>query len=295
MKEEKRKELIESAIRLFAEKGFHLTSVQDIVADCQMSKGAFYHYFPSKEALHLAIFKYYFEEIFRWVKRVEQENLNPWERMKKQLYAPFELIKKQKAFFVMYLREQSFSIDRELREFMAEVHRENIVWYENSLIAIYGQQIRPYIGDIILLVDGLRNSYLSAALFLDSQFDAKRIPEFLMNRIDDMVKAFADGEQPILHLQELQKVKDIFSDEPLDPLQRIFELLEEMIVHPELRQLPDEKREGLIGVIGFLRDELRKEDFNEYIVQGMLANLKEVPAFDAYRKEIAGLLDIQLL
>lgn len=49
MKARKQEEIIESAIKLFAENGFTNTSIQEIVNDCGISKGAFYNYFPSKE------------------------------------------------------------------------------------------------------------------------------------------------------------------------------------------------------------------------------------------------------
>jgi AcrR family transcriptional regulator len=48
--------LLASAIRLFAEKGFDRTSVQEIVADAGVTKGAMYHYFDSKDDLLAAIY-----------------------------------------------------------------------------------------------------------------------------------------------------------------------------------------------------------------------------------------------
>jgi AcrR family transcriptional regulator len=44
-------ELLDCAQRLFFEHGYDSTTVNDIIAEAGMSKGAFYHYFASKEAL----------------------------------------------------------------------------------------------------------------------------------------------------------------------------------------------------------------------------------------------------
>jgi AcrR family transcriptional regulator len=41
--------LLESALELFGAKGFHATSVQEIVKAAGLTKGAFYHHFASKE------------------------------------------------------------------------------------------------------------------------------------------------------------------------------------------------------------------------------------------------------
>ncbi|WCO65260.1 TetR/AcrR family transcriptional regulator [Iamia majanohamensis] len=49
--EERRRQIIEVATRLFAERGYHPTSVADVVDAVGVGKGVFYWYFPSKEAL----------------------------------------------------------------------------------------------------------------------------------------------------------------------------------------------------------------------------------------------------
>ncbi len=49
--------LIEVAGELFATKGYEATSIEEVLERAQVSKGALYHHFPSKEAL--------FEEVFR--------------------------------------------------------------------------------------------------------------------------------------------------------------------------------------------------------------------------------------
>jgi AcrR family transcriptional regulator len=46
---DRRERLIAAALGLFAERGFHETSVDDLVAAAHTSKSAFYHYFESKE------------------------------------------------------------------------------------------------------------------------------------------------------------------------------------------------------------------------------------------------------
>jgi AcrR family transcriptional regulator len=63
-----RERLLESAKRLFSQRGYYATSVEDIVASAGLSKGAFYFYFKSKEEL----FKSLVEEMhLNIVKRLE--------------------------------------------------------------------------------------------------------------------------------------------------------------------------------------------------------------------------------
>ncbi|MES5955056.1 TetR/AcrR family transcriptional regulator [Bacillus fungorum] len=47
--EERRKEILETAERLFITKGYTKTTVNDILSEIGIAKGTFYHYFKSKE------------------------------------------------------------------------------------------------------------------------------------------------------------------------------------------------------------------------------------------------------
>ncbi len=50
-----RDRLLRAAMEVFAAKGYHGAVVDDIVAASQTSKGAFYHYFPSKQGVFLTL------------------------------------------------------------------------------------------------------------------------------------------------------------------------------------------------------------------------------------------------
>jgi AcrR family transcriptional regulator len=52
---ETRRMILDGAARLFAERGYGQTSVDAIIEEAVLSKGAFYHHFPSKEALLAAL------------------------------------------------------------------------------------------------------------------------------------------------------------------------------------------------------------------------------------------------
>lgn len=54
--EQSRANILETALRLFRERGFDETTMRDIAAACGLSLGAAYHYFSSKEAI---VFAYY--------------------------------------------------------------------------------------------------------------------------------------------------------------------------------------------------------------------------------------------
>ncbi|MGK5554774.1 TetR/AcrR family transcriptional regulator [Actinomadura kijaniata] len=51
-----RRRILDAAVRLFAERGFDGTSVQEVVAAAEVTKGALYHYFDSKTDLLYEIY-----------------------------------------------------------------------------------------------------------------------------------------------------------------------------------------------------------------------------------------------
>jgi AcrR family transcriptional regulator len=53
--EETRANILEAAVKRFAVSGYDSASVEDICSEAGVSKGAFYHHFPSKQAIFLAL------------------------------------------------------------------------------------------------------------------------------------------------------------------------------------------------------------------------------------------------
>jgi len=54
----RRQEIIDAAYRCFARKGFHQTTMREIYAEANLSPGAIYHYFDSKDSIIRASFEF---------------------------------------------------------------------------------------------------------------------------------------------------------------------------------------------------------------------------------------------
>lgn len=52
------------ASKLFLQKNFKEVTMKEIVTETGLSKGAFYHYFESKEQLFLEVLDYFFQQVF---------------------------------------------------------------------------------------------------------------------------------------------------------------------------------------------------------------------------------------
>lgn len=77
--------LIETAAKLFLQKGYSNTGINDILQEAELSKGSFYFYFSSKKELGFEVANYYEKTVlFDWLQPLSKK---PWnEFIKKMVY-----------------------------------------------------------------------------------------------------------------------------------------------------------------------------------------------------------------
>ena len=90
---EKKQEFLEVSLDLFYEKGYEKTTINDIIGRLGVSKGAFYHYFKSKEEVLETIADEYTENILKQVKiACERNDICPLEKFNNAI----EVVQRQK-------------------------------------------------------------------------------------------------------------------------------------------------------------------------------------------------------
>lgn len=178
----KRNQILDAAQRLVYTKGYERTTLQDILAELQISSGAFYHYFDSKPAVLEA-----------FIERIRQETEKP---LLPIIHDPqLSAIEKFQGFFdtldrlriahkadvvmlgrVWYTDDNAVvrqKVDQAVREQRApllnEIVRQGI--REGAFMIAYPDQA----GDIILsLLQGMANAHAKLMLSLDREPDQQR-------------------------------------------------------------------------------------------------------------------------
>ena len=72
--EEKRRLILDAAVRVFARDGYHTSRVGDIAEEAGVAHGLLYHYFPSKEEVLATLFRENWGELLGRFARVEQSD-----------------------------------------------------------------------------------------------------------------------------------------------------------------------------------------------------------------------------
>ncbi len=70
--EEKRRQILDAAVRTFARNGYHATRVGDIAEDAGVAYGLVYHYFSSKEDVLESIFRETWTDLLEAIRDVEE-------------------------------------------------------------------------------------------------------------------------------------------------------------------------------------------------------------------------------
>lgn len=116
-------ELLDTAMRLFASKGYDNTSISDVIAAVGVSKGAFYHHFTSKEELLAGLAVRYSAQAARRAQSVlDDQSLDAFERL---------------SIFLSRMRQSKLEDAAELHAAFAPVFRpENGQLYERTVVAV---------------------------------------------------------------------------------------------------------------------------------------------------------------
>ncbi|WGG46131.1 helix-turn-helix domain containing protein [Rossellomorea sp. DA94] len=265
---EKEKLIIETSIKLFATKGFNATSVQEIVNECDISKGAFYLYFKSKEALLLAIMNYYFTMITDKVNEIENEDLSPYDKFQKQLECQLIEICKHKEFIIMQIRENAMPFNDEIHDLLSEMKMNTHRYYRRRLFGIYGKKIEPYFWDITMMIQGFFHSYLELVMLDKIDLDFSYLSHFILRRTDDLVDGLLkSGDKPVLSFEKLDDlVKDFTSSS---------RITESTLIHMIQDALEVAEDESIRISLEVIREEIQKDETRPVVIKGMLVNLAE--------------------
>ncbi|MFD0769564.1 TetR/AcrR family transcriptional regulator [Bacillus sp. CGMCC 1.60114] len=281
---EKERLIIETAIKLFAMKGVSATSIQEIATECGISKGAFYLHFKSKDTLVLATLEYYYDRIQNKMMDIEKESLPPREKFEKQLHCQFYELQQKREFIIMCMRENAIPFNKEVEAFMTRMRLESHAFHRDGLLAIYGEEIAPYLIDVIIMLEGISHGYLESVIFNVVNVDIAYIVRFILKRMDDIVAGLQrSNEKPVILERELNHFLcdgNVMNGH-----------MEESFVNEIItlkRTLVDQLgNDELLVTLDVLESEMKTNHPRVPVIQGMLSNLKSYPELHDFRERLA--------
>jgi AcrR family transcriptional regulator len=195
----RRNEILVTAIRLVYTKGYEQMTIQDILNELQISKGAFYHYFDSKQVLLEAIIEHMLKEAEQLLLPIID---NPHLAVLEKLQRFFDTLARwktsQKEFLLALLRVWYADDNAIVRQ---KLRAKGSKWFTPLLMAIINQGIQEgtlttaypdRISEVVLsLLMGLGDSLSETLLTYEPEHGS-------MTYIEQTVAAYTDALERVL-------------------------------------------------------------------------------------------------
>ena len=178
-KEERRNEIIETAGKLFGEKGYEQTQVQDIVNEIGVAKGLFYYYFKSKDEVMEELADRYADAIIDAVNKLIDKDISTFDKINR--------------IFQIFIdsAEKKFGI------FMGILNVKNGKTHERIFFNV-GKKMVPLVTELIL--SGNDNGECNCS-------DPKFITEFLVSGLFNIMNQISPDEKIDYLKEKLPTIK----------------------------------------------------------------------------------------
>lgn len=262
-----------AAIKLFAKKGYNATSVQEIADECNISKGAFYIYFKSKEALMFSMLQYYYDKMFSRISHIQTENVDPKTVYRKQLTVFYEDIFEYKDFIIMQLKENSFPYNEEVELLIRKIKKTILEFHIKNILNIYGKKVEQYLADLCFMIEGISQTFIEIVILFDHPIKSEQLADTILQRIDDLAYGMTKRkETPLISIEKANIWFGPFEQIQLDPLSEA--ILTD--IHQKVNSLSLDDKTDVIDTLHILEAELKKGKPRLAIIKGMILNLKEI-------------------
>jgi len=119
--EERRELILDSALEVFAQRGYHGSSIDEIAQTAGVSKALIYEHFPSKLDLHISLLEKHIEEIFERLATAAATS-DPGEvRLEAGVNAFLEFVETRRDAFRMLFRD---AVEQDVAEMLVRVQQQ---------------------------------------------------------------------------------------------------------------------------------------------------------------------------
>lgn len=285
----RKEEIIESAMKLFASDGYHTTSMQKLADRCGIAKSSLYNYFTSKEEIMLTIFKHYYQYFFEKIEGVkENDRFTPREALIEHISIQLEQFLQHKDFIRMQMREQIVQGNDEIHQFVFNMRAQMLNYNAMRLREAYGSQVEPYILDCVTMLTGIIKEYMFYLIFDQIDIDIKKMGAFIVNRLDAIVNSFVDQEQPLLTKPLMKNFIHAEENMKNNAKRQIQKSIKRLSMLVSNLSFDDKKLEKLESTLDALNEECMSEEPKLVIFESLLLFLENqnIPEFEIELKEL---------
>ncbi|WP_042475786.1 TetR/AcrR family transcriptional regulator [Bacillus ndiopicus] len=260
----RKRKIIDASLQLFIEKGFHHTSIQDIIAHANISKGTFYNYFTSKNECFLAILEQlrYTAQLQRY-ELLANQNEQDLDVLIEQIIVPMKLHEEQN---LITLFEGIFqSSDLELKKGLRQHRFHEIQWLTERFTNVFGEEIRPYAFECAVIFFGITH-YLAmswrSAYHLPA--DLHRLVQKGLEYVQALLPTMQKTNDVLLNADVLQLLQNK-ATKPVITKANVIEQLEGFAKQLDIKTSATGKE-----LTAFLMEELMRDELRKHVIKATL-------------------------
>ncbi|MEG1002168.1 TetR/AcrR family transcriptional regulator [Clostridium sp.] len=274
---ERRKEIINTARKLFSEKGYIKASVQDIAKECNVSKATIYKCFNSKEEILIEIVESFHTNMKNVFEKIDlNKDLTPIERYEEKIYEIFNNFVTRRETSVILFKNEWMLDEETKKNILLDNKRGMVKDFRYILIDAFGDDIDLISWDMTICLKGVILEFINAFVIKRlGIIDYRQLSRFIVDITKEMI--------------EVHKRYDSFLS--IDLIRRVngnIELInEESYLKKEwkdriskIRALAKTSktiinRKGILEAIDLLEMEEAKENRSSVIIEALIGYIEE--------------------
>jgi AcrR family transcriptional regulator len=271
-----KQEVLRSATKLFKERGFLITSVQDVADDCQIAKGSVYKYFASKEDLFSEVFDQCFQIFFAELEQLYQvAGFSPRERFLRQLIFRFQYFLEYKFILAEFVE---LPIQQDTKFFSVRLRGRGrlMQWHKDCLLDLYGQEIEPHLWDLVFIYKAILTVYLFWIIEGEQPLSLPTTANFILEKLDALVEYdLRKGGPPLLEQSSFEQFIYWGLEGRKGQQQQVLtELLDQIDIALTTLPVGKAQRKELQEILALLKAELGKTEPQKSLIRALIAYLE---------------------
>jgi len=200
----KRKEhLIQKAHELFVEKGYHATSIQNILDHSGVSKGSFYNYFSSKGELLKAVLYSIHDQLDEEREAIlMDEDPSDLDIFMEQVIFTMQIIRKHRLF--QLIEEAVASNEPEMRALVKQWRFSFLKWVYQRFLEIFPKQKKAYLLDCAIIFCGSLQYFMEIANTMHQKISLQTIIRYTTHRIQSLLDDVSTHQVQLISPQKIE-------------------------------------------------------------------------------------------
>ncbi|MFJ5623516.1 TetR/AcrR family transcriptional regulator [Peribacillus loiseleuriae] len=292
----KKLEIIPIAMRLFSEKGYESTTVDEIAKESGMAKGSFYKHFNSKEDLLLEIFIQMPKQVKAGLTKIySNEYASTHEKLLDFISMSLEnILSNQVHLLIDLLFKLPVFKNKEMAIEAQKIEFEFNIWLKEFLLDLYGEQVKVYIWDLVSLLKALMFQYIHLCRRQKLEIASEKLAVFIAAVFDIVIEGLLERKPESILDKDWTELEMLFADNESPRLKghRIQLLLKKMTSTVSDIKKDAADQEEYLKTISLLEEEQKQRKPKSFLLKALIHYLQSIPELQGDCEELKRLLEI---